>query len=363
MKPGRTAFTLIELVVVIATIGVLAAMSFPAIQSVREASRNQSCRNKLRQITEAAYSCNASLRRLPPGTMGFDRVVSFPTPSTFENIQSSFWYDPSSENYWRNAQHTSSLLFLSRHLELDFVSTPVPPIAFSINALYSSFRRSNPGVPDWIGDIPELNAIANVRVETFLCPSDSLDQPPSEALAIVTTQPAFVVSENRDGFVWTRWLDAIHPAAATNYQMCSGAHSGGMQPSPELVPYRGYGGCRQRMTITSVSDGASHTVLYGESIGDIYESVRSHYHTWVFGGLARGRGGLPWGKDRDENELGYLLFGDSRYSHPAGFGSMHGDGVNFAMGDGSIRSISRLIHFKVFYSLTGGFDGGTITEF
>jgi type II secretory pathway pseudopilin PulG len=363
MKRIRPAFTVVELLVVIATLGVLAAMTFPAIQSLRETARSNTCRNNLRQIVEAAYSCNATLRRLPPGTTGFDRVVPFPTPLTFEDLQSSFWYEPASENYWRNAQHLSSLFFLSRHLELDSVSNSAPPIAFSINELYKSFRATNPGAPDWIGDIPEINTLASYRVDTFLCPSDSLEQPPSDAVAIVTTQPAFVASEDRDGLVLTRWLDAIHPAAATNYLMCAGAHSGGMQPNPELVRYRGYGSCRQRMSITSVGDGASHTVMYGESIGDIYESIRSRYPAWVFGGLARGRGGLPWGKDRDEKELGYLLFGDSQYSHPAGFGSLHADTVNFAMGDGSTRSISRMIQFKVFYSLTGGFDGETITEF
>jgi len=46
----RSGFSLIELMVVIATLGLLAGLLFPAVQAAREAARAAHCRSNLHQI-------------------------------------------------------------------------------------------------------------------------------------------------------------------------------------------------------------------------------------------------------------------------------------------------------------------------
>jgi prepilin-type N-terminal cleavage/methylation domain-containing protein/prepilin-type processing-associated H-X9-DG protein len=63
----RRGFTLVELLVVVAIIGVLVALLLPAVQAARESSRRSQCANNLRQQGLALIGFEGEHRTLPVG--------------------------------------------------------------------------------------------------------------------------------------------------------------------------------------------------------------------------------------------------------------------------------------------------------
>src|ERR1700733_10848027 len=72
-------FSLIELLVSMAIVGVLLALLFPAVQSSREAARRTSCKNQLRQLGLALHLYHDAHRCFPPGS--YVMGPSFPMQS------------------------------------------------------------------------------------------------------------------------------------------------------------------------------------------------------------------------------------------------------------------------------------------
>jgi prepilin-type N-terminal cleavage/methylation domain-containing protein/prepilin-type processing-associated H-X9-DG protein len=74
-RMSRSAFTLVEMLVVIAIIGILVGLLLPAIQAAREAARRIQCANNLHQLGLAMHLYHDVIRRFPPGVVYPNRVL------------------------------------------------------------------------------------------------------------------------------------------------------------------------------------------------------------------------------------------------------------------------------------------------
>ena len=153
-RRSRAAFTLVELLSVVAIIGVLVGLLLPAVQTAREAARRSTCSNKLKQLALGCLAHVDAQGVLPPN--GYSSVIK----AWAQGIS------PTSTGYSDSLWQRYSFL--------------VPTLPFIEQAaLFAKMRtefRTTVGSPGtyaysgwWY-----MGAAKRTRVEVFLCPSDPL---------------------------------------------------------------------------------------------------------------------------------------------------------------------------------------------
>ncbi len=121
MNRLRFAFTLTELLVVLAIIGILLAILLPAVQTAREAARRMECGNHLKQIGLAVFNYESANRLLPlPRSRRPDHnIVAFLLPY----LEQQSIYD----QYNFRVDWDSPLNRTAREVELSVVRCPSAP--------------------------------------------------------------------------------------------------------------------------------------------------------------------------------------------------------------------------------------------
>lgn len=121
----RRAFTLVELLVVVAILAMLVAVLVPAVQSARESARRTQCANNLSQIGRAAQHYMSLMGSLPPGGYTRHRITWFFAllPHLGESARGEA-YDPN----WNYHQGPNSSLLTTAPAGMACPSDPGPLI-------------------------------------------------------------------------------------------------------------------------------------------------------------------------------------------------------------------------------------------
>jgi len=341
---NRSAMSLVELLCIIAIIGILLSLVLPAVQSVRESTRRSSCSNNLRNLGMAAMNHESAHQRFPPGTLGDKKTFIANLGDLASGVR-----DPSSGFYLHNNQNTSWILHLIPHLEQASLANQIPSICTDANRSYREFRNSNPNAPRTLLDDSEVQVAMKRTLPVLLCASDNLlGEQMTEYKG--GSQPAFVRDFDTDAFLYFEYPLI---SGGTNYAACSGASSGGYQPHADISRFGGLFRSRTRSKFSEITDGASNSIALGETLGGIMNRERKMINPWFFAAMCRGRSDLEWMSNNSLRTPGLELIGDQWFAFPAGFASKHLKVANFCFADGSVRAISRTIELRLFYSLCG----------
>lgn len=331
---ARRGFTLIEMLIVIAIIGILMSLLLPAIQRARERARQTQCLSKIRQLGLALQSFEAEHQLYPLPSRGFPRDYS-------------------------------GLADLLPYLDQQ-------PLYDSIN--FTTYDWNPIAHPEQLGGRKqEEQYFRHLRVDAFICPSD----PYSFASDFGGTNYRLNMGTNGNTNAWP--------------------DTHGLRGGNGFFYYRPQGLSQPGGSFAAVRDGLANTVAFAERlVGDgnpKYYSPAADYATplGVAAGWSRDQflaicSSLTDPLPPHDSQMGHWwLYGEegqTRYNHiltpnsrvpdcgspPAGLvstggvitsRSWHMGGVNVAMGGGNARFINENIELNVWRAL-GTRDGSEV---
>lgn len=332
-RPHRpAAFTIIELLVVLAIIGILLAQSFPAVQAAREAARRMQCSNNLRQLGIAMHNY-ACVHNILPNSGWSDPAHGYPTD-----------YSPLAK----------LLPFCEQRGLQNLINFDVFP-------------------GGKFGLVPQLVSVAGQVVPLFLCPSDP--EPPTHSMLSGSITVSFAGANyainggdglgsntnlaaaiDNGGISWTDArvgfqdiLDGTSNTIAFAESLRGPGDTLPVSPTPDIQVYRAMP-CSQALAL--VAEGGGLTALLPSVTG--WDGKR--LTTWLESGMPTGP--LMNGRFTPNARIPDLTFGSARLCAAR---SRHPGGANVSFCDGSVRLISSTIDRTTWHALWTR-AGGEITS-
>lgn len=320
-------FTLVELLAVIAIIGVLVGLLLPAVQAARESSRRSSCSNNIKQLGLAMQSYHDANKKLPP-------LCKKPVACS------------SSDPDWNVSAWGWNVYLLPFTEE---------------QALYDGAKVSSNTLAQSVADATTKTFLKRVPV-IGLCPSDpwplrttsnTSNPGRSNYIAVSSTLTKLTVLD----------VSQINPLPKKSTM--------GAFPGAWPVSDTASNAVRAPRPFSEFTDGLSKTFLLGErSVGNPYDTYTHPYTTWVgvivdsgagpeshsgYRGLMNIAGvtGIPF----NQTSTG----GDPNFFTHA-FRSMHVRGGHFCVADASVRFMSDDIDMALYMNLTTVGNGEQVGE-
>ena len=327
----RSAFTLVELLVVITIIGILIALLLPAVQAAREAARRMQCQNNLKQLDLALHNYHSQWSVFPP---------------------SSNW-DPQNKAAIEMANNPD--------LRANWVIMILPFL--EQQPVYDAFNLNLP-ITAAENQLPRSTELAVMK-----CPTDSKNRQKFNGSAGNMT--------TNHGDNWARGNYAANAALSFMTYTWHGGNAAAFEESAGWAnaKIRGVMGANASVGISGIRDGTSNTVLVAEIRAGIAPS--DSRGVWAMSGgcpsalWAHGYIGDCYGPNCNTTRADDVLdccklwadFGGEvalaklgmSCSCPSGSGypnfqqtarSLHAGGVHVAMADGSVHWLGDFIQVR-----------------
>ena len=295
---SRLAFTLVELLVVVAIIGILIALLLPAVQAAREAARRAQCQNNLKQLGLSLLNYESSMKCFPPGY-----------------ICNTLSGAPTTTRGW------SWVVMLLPYMEQSPLYQTLDPKDYTCDNVINGLNPNAPSSPATV-----LNALVGTSIGGMVCPTD---QSPT---LLPNTYHSFGAS-------------ATMLPATSNYIGVMGLFDdSGLGYNDGFFPG---GNC---IKIRDIIDGTSNTMAVGErdkkcnsAIWFGVKSPMSANPNDFYNGPYQVLGRVSVKQNDTTTNLGLNSPPGSSVTPPncsVGFGSSHVGGAQFVFADGSVHFIS-----------------------
>jgi prepilin-type N-terminal cleavage/methylation domain-containing protein/prepilin-type processing-associated H-X9-DG protein len=294
----RKAFTLVELLVVVAIIGVLIGLLLPAVQAARESARRSACTNNLKQIGLAIHTYTDARRSLPLGSN---------LPTTYQS----------------NAYGHSFVVFILPFLEEQ--------------SLYDGFNLTLKY------DVsPNKENSLKRTVQALLCPSSEARLSPASELGT----PAST----------THYVGIMGPNDSTNVYARDTAADGSQFGR---VAIQGVLLRDRAVALKDITDGLSKTLLVGELSWNDANAYRvwnggccHHASQRVCRGIKNIRYGF--------RSYRYDFSGGNTFFNDVSLGSEHPGGTMVLFCDGSVRQFANTTPTDLLYKLASRNHGEVV---